>query len=221
MSSSLLEKQLQSEFLSENITLFNAYHEFTLEVSMSELYETLETLRDNKLFQFDTLIDVCGVDYSAFGLSEWQTSDASSHGFCRGRENESESQGLTPKLSVVYHLLSTKLNQRIRVKAYCLDKVPIVPSVVELWPAANWFEREAYDLFGLLFEGHPDLRRILTDYGFIGHPMTKDFPVSGHVEMRYDAEQKRCVYEPIDLEDRVLVPKVIRDDNRHPSKEGA
>lgn len=221
MISSLLEKQLQSVFLSENIALFNAHQELTLEVAMHEVFQTLETLRDNKFFQFDTLIDVCGVDYSAFGLSEWETSDASSLGFCRGREAESGSKGLTPKLAVVYHLLSTKLNQRIRVKAYCLDEHPIVPSVVSLWPSANWFEREAYDLFGLLFEGHPDLRRILTDYGFIGHPMTKDFPVSGHVEMRYDAKEKRCVYEPVSIEPRVLVPKVIRDDNRNPSKESA
>lgn len=217
MASSVFEKQLQTTFISENIKLINAHQELTLEVTLAELSQTLTTLKDGASFKFDTLIDLCGVDYGAFGLTEWQTSDATSHGFCRGRDTD-DNQAIKPKLAVVYHLLSTSLNQRIRVKVLCDDST-IVPSAIALWPAANWFEREAYDMFGILFEGHPDLRRILTDYGFIGHPFRKDFPVSGHVEMRYDAETKRCVYGPVEIEPRVLVPKVLREDNRYQSSE--
>lgn len=215
-----LEKQLQDKFLSETTSLFDANNELTLEVSISELINTLIELRDNSAFQFDTLIDLCGVDYAAFGLTEWETTEATSHGFSRAKQKDASKESLSPKLAVVYHLLSTKLNQRLRVKVFCEEALPIIPTACEIWSGANWFEREAYDLYGILFEGHPDLRRILTDYGFIGHPFRKDFPVSGHVEMRYDAELKRCVYEPIDLEPRVLVPKVIREDNRYESKQG-
>ncbi len=216
-----LETQLKNQFVSETIQLFNAHDELTLEVPVAVIHSTLEALRDSKSYQFDTLIDLCGVDYSAFGLTEWETSGATSHGFSRARQNDGANQGLTPMLSVVYHLLSTKLNHRLRVKVFCDEAAPIVPTVSDLWSGADWLEREAYDMFGVLFEGHPDLRRILTDYGFIGHPFRKDFPVSGHVEMRYDEKTKRCVYEAIDLEPRVLVPKVIRQDNRQELSQGA
>lgn len=216
-----LEKQLQTQFLSDTCSLYDANNELTLEVASVDLFNTLKELRDNAFFQFDTLIDLCGVDYSAFGLTEWKTEKATSQGFSRARTSEAHDSPLEPKLAVVYHLLSTTLNQRVRVKVFCNEEQPIIPSVIDLWAGANWLEREAYDLFGLLFEGHPDLRRILTDYGFVGHPFRKDFPVSGHVEMRYDAKLKRCVYEPVDLEPRVLVPKVIREDNRYESTQGA
>ena len=122
---------------------------------------------------------------------------------------------------MVYHLLSTQKNERLRVKVWLDDAAPLLPSVVSVWRSANWFEREAYDMFGILFENHPDLRRVLTDYGFIGHPFRKDFPVSGHVEMRYDATLKKVIYEPVEIEPRVLVPKVVRNDNRYSDKEGA
>lgn len=220
MANNLLEKNLQTKFHSDDAQLTKAHNEFTLEVAPEALLQTLTVLRDDAAFQFDTLIDVCGVDYGAYGLTEWQTADATSHGFSRARE-ETASSAIKPKLAVVYHLLSTSLNHRIRVRAYCNAELPVVPSVVSLWVGASWFEREAYDLFGILFEGHPDLRRILTDYGFIGHPFRKDFPVSGYVEMRYDAASKRCVYGPVEIEPRVLVPRVVRDDNRSQSSEGA
>lgn len=217
MANSVLENHIQSKIISESVTLNKAFNELTIEVSLDKLYSTLQMLRDDSVFRFDTLIDVAGVDYSVFGQTEWETVDATSHGFLRGRTVADVLPA--PKLAVVYHLLSTSLNHRVRVRAYCPD-APIVPSVVELWAAANWFEREAYDMFGILFEGHPDLRRILTDYGFIGHPFRKDFPVSGHVEMRYDAESKRCVYGPVEIDPRILVPKVVREDNRYESAEG-
>ena len=218
MASSVFEKQLKDIFNSEKITLTYEYHEWNLIVSDDLLIETLETLKSHQSLQFDTLIDLCGVDYGAFGLEEWETAEATCHGFSRGRE-EQDLQAIKPKLAVVYHLLSTKLNQRIRVKVFCPD-THIIPSAIEIWPAANWFEREAYDMYGILFENHPDLRRILTDYGFIGHPFRKDFPISGHVEMRYDAKTKRCVYGPVEIEPRILVPKVVRQDNRYQTSDG-
>ena len=172
-------------------------------------------------------MDVCGVDYLDYGKSEWVGDDATSTGFERGvmRERKLQAHEFTgPRFAVVYHLLSIALNQRIRVKVRLEEADLLVDSVVEIWPSANWFEREAFDFYGILFKGHPDLRRILTDYGFIGHPFRKDFPLSGYVEVRYDATQQRVVYEPVDIEPRVLVPKVIRDDSRyrHPDiQEGA
>jgi len=199
-----------------NITL--AFDEVTLTVPHDKLSEIAVILRDNEAFQFDTLIDVCGVDYQAYGQSEWDTENVTTAGFNRG---VSETQGGTawdgPRFAVVYHLLSVALNHRIRFRVLIDDDMnpPRVSSVVDIWPAANWFEREAYDLFGIFFEGHPDLRRILTDYGFVGHPFRKDFPLSGEVEMRYDAKAGRVVYEPVSITPRTLVPRVIRNDNRY------
>jgi len=178
-------------------------------------------LRDDDKCCFEQLIDVCGIDYLAYGQSEWDTDSSS---FSRGvkREfsfDEDESGEAVEfdgkRFAVVIHLLSIKHNQRIRVKSYCEDNgFPVMDSVESIWNSANWFEREAFDLFGIIFNGHPDLRRILTDYGFIGHPFRKDFPLIGHLDMRYDEAQKRVVYEPVSIEPRVLVPRIIREDQR-------
>ena len=185
-----------------------------LETAPEKLLAVCTALRDQ--FHFDQLIDICGVDYKDYGISYWRTHDTTESGFSRGVDEE----GVRvlpwdkPRFASVCHLLSTKNNQRVRVKVF-LNEEPILPSLIDIWKSADWFERESYDLFGIVYEGHPDLRRILTDYGFKGHPFRKDFPLIGEVEMRYDAAEKRCVYEPVSIEDRTLVPKVIRDDNRY------
>ncbi len=195
--------------------------ELSYELDKADLADTATALRDETDFAFDTLIDLCGVDYLHYGKSEWQTLGASSAGFSRGVEREvivpdADATWDPQRFAVVYHLLSVTHNLRIRLRVYAGEKnPPVVPSVVDIWPAANWYEREAFDLYGILFEGHPDLRRILTDYGFIGHPFRKDFPLSGNVEVRYDEEQGRVVYEPVQVEPRTLVPRTIRDDNRY------
>jgi len=168
--------------------------ELTLEINASDCVSVCKTLRDGTGLQFEQLIDLCGVDYSDYKEGAWQ-----------GR-----------RYAVVYHLLSVTLNQRIRVKAFVEDdEFPMLATMVDVWPAANWFEREAFDLFGIMFENHPDLRRILTDYGFVGHPFRKDFPVIGNVEMRYDPEQKRVIYQPVSIELRNNVPRIIRDEGFH------
>ena len=200
--------------------------EVTIEVEPSDLIQVCTRLRDDEQFSFEQLIDVCGVDYSEYGSSEWSTEESTSTGFSRGvtagvnaRLRFGDAPGYVnkdrPRFAAVYHLLSISKNIRMRVRAYCLDDVmPVMPTVIGVWASTNWFEREAFDLYGIMFEGHPDLRRILTDYGFVGHPFRKDFPLIGHVEMRYDPEQKRVIYQPVSIEPRVLVPRVIRDDNR-------
>ena len=196
-----------------------ALGELTIEVAAQDLTEVMTFLRDNPLTAFEQLIDVCGVDYLTYGESEWDTSGG---GFTRGvkrefsfdgNDNEPEVVEFDGKrFAVVTHLLSIKHNHRIRVKSYCDDnEFPMMDSVESIWNVANWFEREAFDLFGIMFNNHPDLRRILTDYGFVGHPFRKDFPLIGHVDMRYDEEQKRVIYEPVSIEDRTLVPRVIRN----------
>jgi NADH-quinone oxidoreductase subunit C len=178
------------------------------------------TLRDHKDFAFAQLIDVCGIDYAAYGKAEWETVAASSTGFGRGADRVLDLAADDPRrFAAVYHLLSLTHNRRLRVRVYAepdaMGGQPMVDSMVDVWPAANWFEREAFDLYGILFRSHPDLRRILTDYGFVGHPFRKDFPLSGHVEMRYDPDLGRVVYEPVQIEPRILVPKVIRADSRY------
>jgi NADH-quinone oxidoreductase subunit C len=166
--------------------------EITLVIDAVDYLAAMQTLRDNKALEFDQLIDLCGVDYSNYANGKWQ-----------GR-----------RYAVVLHLLSIARNWRVRVRVFAPDDAqPIVASVSEIWPSANWFEREAFDLFGILFDGHSDLRRILTDYGFVGHPFRKDFPVSGYVEMRYDEEQKRIVYQPVTIDPREMTPRVIREPN--------
>ncbi len=168
--------------------------QLTLEVRRDRIVEICRTLRDDPAFAFEQIMDVCGVDYLDYGRE-------SPTGPRKG-----------PRFAAVYHLLSLRHNRRLRLRAYLDDEMPMIASVTGIWNSANWYEREAFDLFGIVFEGHPDLRRILTDYGFIGHPFRKDFPLIGHVEMRYDAEKQRVIYEPVSIEPRVLVPRVIREE---------
>src|SRR3990167_8010656 len=200
----------------------------TLTIAPEKLLTIAQSLRDD--FQFDILVDVCGVDYQDYGKSYWRTHETTESGFSRGVSDHAVATRFTTiaqthsvtgtqphtRFASVYHLLSTTHNQRIRLKVFLAENM-IVPSVIDLWKSADWYEREAFDLFGIIYEGHPDLRRLLTDYGFKGHPFLKDFPLIGEVEMRYDAATKRCVYEPVSIESRTLVPKVIRDDNRYTS----
>lgn len=199
----------------------NTCGELTYEVGKSDLIEIAIALRDEDSFRFDTLIDLCGVDYLDYGSAEWETESATGTGFSRAAARETivpdadEEYG-PRRFAVVYHLLSVARNYRLRLRAFTGDaNPPVIPSVIDVWKSADWFEREAFDLFGVLFEGHPDLRRILTDYGFIGHPFRKDFPISGNVEVRFDPERNRVIYQPVSIEPRTLVPRVIRDDNRY------
>ena len=208
---------INSELANSLLSINTAHDEITAECEVAALKLVLYQLRDNPVFAFDQLVDLCAVDYLYYGEYDWETESATEKGFSRAVEaQESRAFALSkPRFAVVYHLLSTSKNHRLRLKIFVEESHLIVPSVHEIWKGANWFEREAYDLFGILFDGHPDLRRILTDYGFIGHPFRKDFPISGHVEMRYDALLKQVIYEPVDIEPRILVPKVIRNDNRY------
>ena len=173
-----------------DFTLQEQVGELTLVVPRADMLGVLKLLRDDYDLRFEQLIDVCGVDYQSYGDGGWT-----------GK-----------RFAAVYHLLSVSKNQRLRVRVFAEDDdFPVVDSVLDLWPAANWFEREAFDLFGIIFEGHPDLRRILTDYGFVGHPFRKDFPLTGYVEMRYDPDQKRVIYQPVSIEEREIVPRTIRE----------
>ena len=186
-----LKKNIAAALGSKARQITLALDEVTVTVAAADYLESMRILRDSDACKFEQLIDLCGVDYSTYA-------DACEEG---------------PRYAVVSHLLSVSLNQRVRVKVFCADDdFPMVASVAELWNSANWYEREAFDLFGIVFDGHNDLRRILTDYGFIGHPFRKDFPLSGHVEMRYDAEQRRVVYEPVSIEPREITPRIIRED---------
>ncbi|BBP03982.1 NADH-quinone oxidoreductase subunit C [Sulfuriferula plumbiphila] len=170
----------------------DALGELTIEVRASDLREVMTTLRDHAGLRFEQLMDLCGMDYSAYGDGTWEGA----------------------RYAVVYHLLSISKNRRVRVRVFAPeDDFPVVQSMVEVWPAANWFEREAFDLFGIVFDGHPDLRRILTDYGFVGHPFRKDFPLSGNVEMRYDPEQQRVIYQPVSIDPREVTPRIVREEN--------
>ncbi len=195
--------------------------ELTYLLDKDDLIEVARALRDEPDFHFEILIDVCGVDYLTYGSDEWTTQSATGSGYSRGVEREpvilDEADTFDPeRFAVVYHLLSLKNNARLRLRVFTGDaNPPIVKSVVDIWNSANWFERETFDLFGILFEGHPDLRRILTDYGFIGHPFRKDFPLIGNVEVTYDPDKGRVVYQPVTIEPRTLVPKVIRDDGQY------
>jgi NADH-quinone oxidoreductase subunit C len=178
--------------LGDRVTTVVALGEITLTVKAADYYGVMQTLRDDASLGFDQAIDLCGIDYLNYGDGAWD--------------------GL--RFAAVVHLLSVKHNWRVRVRAFCPDDdMPLLPSITPLWRAMNWYEREAFDMYGILFENHNDLRRILTDYGFIGHPFRKDFPVSGYVEMRYDPEQKRVIYQPVTIEPRENVPRVIREEN--------
>ncbi|MDT8438941.1 MAG: NADH-quinone oxidoreductase subunit C [Wenzhouxiangellaceae bacterium] len=196
------------------------------EIAPANWLEACRLLRDAPAVAFDMLIDLCGVDYLGYGDDEWETAEASGSGFSRGVDflgpgrfdwaSRPEAGEIPNRFAVVVQLLSTRDNRRLRLRCHP-DQVdfPMLPSVVEIWNSANWFERETFDLFGIVFEGHPDLRRIMTDYGFIGHPFRKDFPLIGNVAVRYDEERGRVVYEPTEIEPRVLVPRVIRRDSRY------
>jgi NADH-quinone oxidoreductase subunit C len=195
--------------------------ELTYEVDKEHLIDVAAALRNEGDLGFEMLMDVCGVDYLNYGKDEWTTNEATDTGFSRGVEREpvilDEADEFDPKrFAVVYHLLSLQHNIRLRLRVFTgTNNPPIIRSVVDIWNSANWFEREAFDLYGILFEGHPDLRRILTDYGFIGHPFRKDFPLIGNVEVHYDEQEGRVVYRPVSIEPRTLVPRVVRDDNRY------
>jgi NADH-quinone oxidoreductase subunit C len=193
--------------------------ELTYEVAADRLLEAAKVLRDAPDLKFEMCMDVCGVDYLEHGRAEWKTQDATSSGFSRGVARGPELDAPVAagrRFAVVYHLLSVSLNQRLRLRVFCADDAePMVDSVTGIWAGVDWFERETFDMFGIMFKGHPDLRRLLTDYGFIGHPFRKDFPLSGNVEVRYDPEKGRVVYQPVTIDPRVLVPKVIRHDNRY------
>ena len=220
-----LSERLKTRFGDQALAVVDAGGETTLEVPAAAWRDVATILRDDAEFRFEVLIDVCGVDYLSYGDDEWDTSDVSSEGFSRGVEGqgpgrfswESRPRGRGPerRFAAVAHLLSITHNKRLRLRCFALDNsLPVVPSLTNVFPVANWFEREAFDVMGIVFEGHPDLRRILTDYGFVGHPFRKDFPLSGNVEVRYDAEKKRVVYEPVSIEPRVGVPRVVREDSR-------
>jgi NADH-quinone oxidoreductase subunit C len=215
----LLEENLRERFESAGCEISRALGEVTMVVPREQLLTVTTELRDAKPFRFEELIDLCGVDYSNFGEAEWDTAAASTEGYGRGIQCMLGLQDGNRRFAVVYHLLSVRHNHRLRLRTFVDTGEPIVASVVDVWSSADWFEREAFDLFGILFDGHPDLRRILTDYGFIGHPFRKDFPLIGQVEMRYDPEQQRVIYQPVTIKQRPQVPKVIRDDNRYLSEE--
>lgn len=198
----------------------------TLDVSAKDWHDIALMLRDDPALSFEQLIDLCAVDFLSYGTDEWETQAVSSEGFSRGIDalgagrfdwaSRPEAEQQPHRYAVVVHLLSIRHNRRLRLRAYCDDDVmPSIASLDDVWPVANWFEREAFDLFGVAFVGHPDLRRILTDYGFVGHPFRKDFPLVGNVEVRYDPVEKRVMYQPVTIEPRVLVPRVIRDDSRY------
>jgi NADH-quinone oxidoreductase subunit C len=213
-----LSANLHQRFSHRIVQSTIAFNELTMDVLPEHLHEIALILRDDPEFNFVMLMDVCGVDYLHYGLSEWETESATSTGFERGVDSSALKQASfhsDSRFGVVYHLLSLHRNWRLRLRVQLPAEEPIVDSVVGIWPAANWFEREAFDLFGIIFKGHPDLRRLLTDYGFVGYPFRKDFPLSGNVEVRYDAALQRVIYEPVRIEPRVLEPKVIRRDSRY------
>jgi NADH-quinone oxidoreductase subunit C len=195
-----LTAALQSALGGQLAGVATALGEVTLTIKAADLIEAMTALRDRPQLRFEQLIDVCGVDYGSYGKAAW---DGTSTEF-----------GAGARFATVYHLLSLANNWRLRVRAFAEDdELPVIDSVINIWPSANWFEREAFDLYGIVFTGHPDLRRILTDYGFIGHPFRKDFPISGNVEMRYDPDQQRVIYQPVTIEPREIVPRVIRVEN--------
>ncbi len=186
--------------------------EITLEIAAAQLHDVGIALRDEVDFKFELLVDVCVVDYAEYGVSEWTTERSTLTGFERGVDTTGDLHPIAwnkPRFAVVYHLLSLTHNQRLRLRVFAQGEPPQVQSVIKLWSAADWYEREAFDLYGVFFDGHPDLRRLLTDYGFVGHPFRKDFPLTGHVEVRYDADEGRVIYQPVTVTPRTLVPKTI------------
>jgi NADH-quinone oxidoreductase subunit C len=218
-------EKLSAFFQGKLIRIIEQRDEITVEVTPENYQSVITVLRNHVDFAFEQMIDLCGVDYLSYGESEWDTTDVSSQGFSRAVEgagpgrfdwqDRPQGSALVQRFAAVVHLLSVQHNRRIRVRCFAENNdLPQLDSIVAIYPIADWFEREAFDLYGILFNGHPDLRRILTDYGFVGHPFRKDFPLIGNVEVRYDEEKQRVIYEPVSIEPRVGVPKVIRDDSR-------
>jgi len=193
-------------------SLVIAHGELTLSLDPTSLITVAQQLNELPAFRFTQLTDLTVVDYLSYGEVEWETCQATEHGYDRAVEAMKPKATGQNRFAVIYHLLSIEHNMRIRLKIFLPDDALCLASVTGIWPVANWYEREAFDLFGIMFSNHPDLRRILTDYGFEGHPMRKDFPLSGHVEVRYDAATKKVIYEPVDIEPRTLVPRVKRTD---------
>jgi NADH-quinone oxidoreductase subunit C len=210
-----LAARIEERFAADVTSCTVACGEVTAVIASSKLLDVAKTLRDDPDFAFEILIDLCGVDYGHYGVEEWEQTEHTTYNRIGDGEADEGVTRPSARFAVVYHLLSVSRNQRLRLKVLLADEPPRVNSVVDIWNCANWFEREAFDLFGILFDGHPDLRRLLTDYGFIGHPFRKDFPLIGNVEMRYDPDKRRVVYEPVSIEPRVLVPRVIRHDSRY------
>jgi NADH-quinone oxidoreductase subunit C len=216
-----LAARIDERFGNRMARVVSVCSELTYVLDKDDLVEIATALRSD--FGFEMLIDVCGIDYLSYGDDEWTTQSATESGFSRGVERKpvilDEADEFDPeRFAVVYHLLSIQNNVRMRLRVYTgTSNPPMIKSVVGIWNSADWFEREAFDLYGILFEGHPDLRRLLTDYGFVGHPFRKDFPLVGNVEVAYDAEKGRVAYQPVSIEPRTLVPRVIRDDNRYSS----
>ncbi|NKI35736.1 NADH-quinone oxidoreductase subunit C [Wenzhouxiangella sp. XN79A] len=219
-------KRIESLLGDRVVAVREQVRQLTVEVQARDWVDTCTRLRDDAELEFDMLVDLCGVDFLGYGDDEWETAEATGSGFSRGVDHlgpgrfdwasRPEAEAIPNRFAVVVHLLSTVHNHRVRLRCHPQDAgFPTLPSLVDVWASANWYEREAFDLFGIMFEGHPDLRRLLTDYGFIGHPFRKDFPLIGNVTVRYDEEKKRVVYEPTEIEPRVLVPRVIRQDSRY------
>ena len=214
-------KKLIENFLVDKYKLESDLDILTLRVEKHLLIDVMNILKNNQDLLFNQLTDICGIDYSLFGKPEWSTKEATSSGYSRGIKESShgrikfgdslDSFDSKDRFCVCYHLLSLKYNRRIRIKVYLNDEPQILPSITDIWSSADWYERETFDLFGISFENHPDLRRILTDYGFIGHPFRKDFALIGNTQIRYDPNLKKIIQEPVDIEPRVLVPKVIRE----------
>jgi NADH-quinone oxidoreductase subunit C len=222
-----LAERLRARFSERALALVEDRGETTLEVAPAHALEVARVLRDEPEFHFEQAVDLTGLDFLGYGDDEWETTDVSSEGFSRGIEGGSgpgrfrwedrpRGRGPEKRFASIVHLLSVRNNERLRLRVFATDNsLPVVPSLVDVWPGLNWFEREAFDLLGIVYEGHPDLRRILTDYGFVGHPFRKDFPLIGNVEVRYDAVRQRVVYEPVtSVEPRVGVPRVVRGDSR-------
>jgi NADH-quinone oxidoreductase subunit C len=204
----LMSAALHEAFGAQIVSLEKKLGELTLLVKAADMQLVLTRLRDDAKFRFEQLTDLCGVDYSTYG------SDVSDGGVYYSDDNSAPCAARPYRFAAVYQLLSITNNVRLRVRVFAEDDaMPMLSSVVTIWPSANWYEREAFDLYGIIFTGHPDLRRLLTDYGFIGNPFRKDFPLSGHVEMRYDAEQKRVVYQPVSIEPREVTPRIVREDS--------
>lgn len=207
----------------DTLVITTVRNETTAELAPADLIAVATALRDEPGFRFSELIDLCGIDYLGYGQTEWETDTAAGDGFSRGVDGQAQGRfdwagrpranNEPRRFAAVIQLLSIEHNCRLRLRVFCEDdSLPMVPSLTPIWSGVNWFEREAFDLYGIIFDGHPDLRRILTDYGFVGHPFRKDFPLIGNVQVRYDPEQKRVIYEPVSIEPRVLVPRTIRND---------